>query len=57
MTAPQLALLEDEMRRMERVSVGVMQAGQGLKGSDVFAQARQKKHSNSLSGVRIILSG
>lgn len=39
-SAPQLALLEDEMRRMERVSVGIMMSGQGAKGADVFRQVR-----------------
>ncbi|CAI7769404.1 unnamed protein product [Closterium sp. NIES-53] len=33
-TSPQLALLEDEMRRMERVSVAIMQA-QSSRGADV----------------------
>ncbi len=36
---PQLTLLEDEMRRLERVNVGLMLAGQGQGGQDVFAQA------------------
>jgi hypothetical protein len=38
-TIPQLTLLEDEMRRLERVNVGIMLAGQGYGGQDVFAQA------------------
>lgn len=39
-SASQLALLEDEMRRVERVSVGTMAAGMGRKGVDVFSQAQ-----------------
>lgn len=38
-TLPQLTLLEDEMRRLERVNVGLMLAGQGHGGQDVFTQA------------------
>ncbi|GAQ89973.1 Molecular chaperone (DnaJ superfamily) [Klebsormidium nitens] len=38
-TLPQLTLLEDEMRRLERVNVGLMLAGQGHGGQDVFSQA------------------
>ncbi|XP_002994240.2 chaperone protein dnaJ C76, chloroplastic [Selaginella moellendorffii] len=38
-SAPQLALLEDEMRRVERVSVGVMLSGMGYQSADVFATA------------------
>eukprot|EP00897_Mesotaenium_endlicherianum_P005596 jgi/Mesen1/5064/ME000252S04178 len=38
-----LTLLEDEMRRIERVSVAVMLAGQGSKGADVFAQAKARE--------------
>ncbi|KAJ7565974.1 hypothetical protein O6H91_02G083500 [Diphasiastrum complanatum] len=38
-SAPQLALLEDEMRRVERVNVGMMLAGMGYQSPDVFSQA------------------
>ncbi|KAI5084259.1 hypothetical protein GOP47_0000428 [Adiantum capillus-veneris] len=38
-TAPQLSLLEDEMRRIERVNVGVMLSGMGRMSSDVFGSA------------------
>ncbi|GBG72636.1 hypothetical protein CBR_g12210 [Chara braunii] len=41
-SAAQLTLLEDEMRRMERVNVGLMLAGQGRSGADVFQSAATK---------------
>lgn len=56
-TAPQLSLLEDEMRRMERVSVGSMLAGMGgAKGGDVFGQARvrwEKRQAAVLEATRL----
>eukprot|EP00270_Netrium_digitus_P014961 TRINITY_DN5170_c0_g1_i1.p1 TRINITY_DN5170_c0_g1~~TRINITY_DN5170_c0_g1_i1.p1 ORF type:complete len:365 (+),score=86.37 TRINITY_DN5170_c0_g1_i1:118-1212(+) len=57
-TAPQLSLLEDEMRRIERVNVGVMCAGQGTKGVDVFAQASwrwEKRRSRLVERARVKL--
>ncbi|CAI5469452.1 unnamed protein product [Closterium sp. Yama58-4] len=53
-TAPQLALLEDEMRRMERVSVAIMQA-QSSRGADVFMQANsrwEKRRTRALSKAK-----
>eukprot|EP00850_Spirogloea_muscicola_P022025 SM000273S10235 [mRNA] locus=s273:90454:92963:+ [translate_table: standard] len=41
-SAQQLSLLEDEMRRVERVNVGMMLAGMGSKGVDVFGQERAR---------------
>lgn len=55
-TAPQVTLLEDEMRRMERVNVGMMLAGMGNKGGDIFAQASwrwQKRQAKALEAIRI----
>lgn len=45
-SAAQLSLLEDEMRRVERVNVGLMLAGMGGGSTDVFAMAnrRWEKH-------------
>ncbi|OAE18598.1 hypothetical protein AXG93_1923s1540 [Marchantia polymorpha subsp. ruderalis] len=37
-SAQQLTLLEDEMRRMERVNVGLMLSGMGFQSPDVFTQ-------------------
>ncbi|CAI5963988.1 unnamed protein product [Closterium sp. NIES-64] len=53
-TSPQLALLEDEMRRMERVSVAIMQA-QSSRGADVFMQANsrwEKRRNKALSKAK-----
>ncbi|KAL2651990.1 hypothetical protein R1flu_020118 [Riccia fluitans] len=41
-SAQQLTLLEDEMRRVERVNVGLMLAGMGGQSPDVFAQASRR---------------
>ncbi|CAL9097135.1 unnamed protein product [Musa acuminata var. zebrina] len=38
-SAAQLSLLEDEMRRVERVNVGLMLAGMGSSSTDVFKMA------------------
>ncbi|KAJ8484521.1 hypothetical protein OPV22_017006 [Ensete ventricosum] len=38
-SAAQLSLLEDEMRRVERVNVGLMLAGMGSSSTDVFRMA------------------
>ncbi|KAG0459570.1 hypothetical protein HPP92_022698 [Vanilla planifolia] len=38
-SAEQLSLLEDEMRRVERVNVGLMLSGMGRASTDVFAMA------------------
>lgn len=54
-SAQQLTLLEDEMRRMERVNVAMMLAGMGPKGMDVFAQAShrwEKRQLQSLARAR-----
>lgn len=40
-SAAQLSLLEDEMRRVERVNVGLMLAGMGGASIDVFAMANR----------------
>lgn len=55
-TAAQLTLLEDEMRRVERVNVGLMMAGQGYSSPDVFAQASwrwEKRQAKALDRARI----
>lgn len=55
-TAPQLSLLEDEMRRMERVNVGVMLSGMGRATSDVFASARwrwDKKQARAVESAQV----
>eukprot|EP00271_Cylindrocystis_brebissonii_P018596 TRINITY_DN5351_c0_g2_i1.p1 TRINITY_DN5351_c0_g2~~TRINITY_DN5351_c0_g2_i1.p1 ORF type:complete len:396 (+),score=60.88 TRINITY_DN5351_c0_g2_i1:309-1496(+) len=55
-TAAQLSLLEDEMRRMERVSVGTMLAGMGSKGADVFGQAQwrwRKRQAKAQETTRV----
>ncbi|KAL0917783.1 hypothetical protein M5K25_012871 [Dendrobium thyrsiflorum] len=41
-SAAQLSLLEDEMRRVERVNVGLMLAGMGSASTDVFAMANRR---------------
>ncbi|KAG9448208.1 hypothetical protein H6P81_014336 [Aristolochia fimbriata] len=41
-SAAQLSLLEDEMRRVERVNVGLMLAGMGSSGVDVFRMANSR---------------
>ncbi|KAK8938488.1 Chaperone protein dnaJ 13 [Platanthera zijinensis] len=41
-SAAQLSLLEDEMRRIERVNVGLMLSGMGGASTDVFAMARRR---------------
>lgn len=54
-SAAQLSLLEDEMRRVERVNVGVMLAGMGG-SSDVFRMASsrwEKRQSKVLEKARI----
>ncbi|XP_024364480.1 uncharacterized protein [Physcomitrium patens] len=55
-TAAQLTLLEDEMRRIERVNVGMMLAGMGSQSPDVFAQASwrwEKRQAKALERARI----
>lgn len=55
-TAPQVTLLEDEMRRIERVNVAIMLSGQGNKGADIFAQASwrwQKRQAKAMDTVRM----
>ncbi|KAG0585150.1 hypothetical protein KC19_3G262100 [Ceratodon purpureus] len=55
-TAAQLTLLEDEMRRVERVNVGMMLAGMGGQSPDVFAQASwrwEKRQAKALDRARI----
>lgn len=54
-SAQQLTLLEDEMRRMERVNVAMMLAGMGAKGNDVFAQAShrwEKRQARTVARAR-----
>lgn len=41
-SAAQLSLLEDEMRRVERVNVGLMLSGMGYESIDVFRMARKR---------------
>lgn len=41
-SAAQLSLLEDEMRRVERVNVGLMLANMGSRAPDVFSQASSR---------------
>lgn len=55
-TAAQLTLLEDEMRRIERVNVGMMMAGMGFRSPDVFSQASwrwEKRQAQALNRARI----
>eukprot|EP00850_Spirogloea_muscicola_P021824 SM000263S09811 [mRNA] locus=s263:113823:116376:- [translate_table: standard] len=57
-SAQQLSLLEDEMRRVERVNVGMMLAGMGSKGVDVFGQASwrwQRRQSRALERARVTM--
>ncbi|KAJ0986374.1 hypothetical protein J5N97_004730 [Dioscorea zingiberensis] len=54
-SAAQLSLLEDEMRRVERVNVGLMLSGMGAT-SDVFRMASsrwEKRQSKVLENVRV----
>eukprot|EP00898_Chlorokybus_atmophyticus_P007496 jgi/Chlat1/7748/Chrsp66S07214 len=51
-TAPQLKLLEDEMRRVERVNVGAMMSGMGLNGADVFSMAQDRWHKRQVDAFR-----
>ncbi|XP_020098883.1 uncharacterized protein LOC109717480 [Ananas comosus] len=55
-SAAQLSLLEDEMRRVERVNVGLMLAGMGGSSIDVFRMASsrwEKRQAKVLEKVRI----
>lgn len=55
-SAAQLSLLEDEMRRVERVNVALMLAGMGGASSDVFRMANsrwEKRQSKLLEQARI----
>ncbi|CAM6096578.1 unnamed protein product [Calypogeia fissa] len=55
-TAAQLSLLEDEMRIVERVNVGMMLAGMGYQSPDVFTQASwkwEKRQSRAIDRARI----
>ncbi|CAK9228722.1 unnamed protein product [Sphagnum troendelagicum] len=55
-TAAQLTLLEDEMRRIERVNVGMMLSGMGYQSPDVFSQASwrwEKRQAKALERARI----
>ncbi|XP_024357455.2 chaperone protein dnaJ C76, chloroplastic [Physcomitrium patens] len=55
-TAAQLTLLEDEMRRVERVNVGMMLSGMGYQSPDVFAQASwrwEKRQAKAMEQARI----
>lgn len=57
-SAAQVSLLEDEMRRMERVNVGLMLAGMGV-SADVFRMASsrwQKRQSKVLEKARVRMS-
>lgn len=55
-SAAQLSLLEDEMRRMERVNVAFMLSGMGAASSDVFRMAStrwEKRQSKILEQARL----
>eukprot|EP00250_Pteridium_aquilinum_P005577 c15649_g1_i1 orf=395-1531(-) len=55
-TAAQLSMLEDEMRRTERVNVGVMLSGMGRMSSDVFSSASrrwEKKQARAVEAAKI----
>lgn len=55
-TSPQLSLLEDEMRRIERVNVGVMLSGMGRMSADVFGLASrrwEKKQARAVEAAKI----
>ncbi|KAH7366256.1 hypothetical protein KP509_18G070000 [Ceratopteris richardii] len=57
-TAPQLSLLEDEMRRVERVNVGVMLSGMGgrMASTDVFSSASSrwdKKQARAVEAAKV----
>ncbi|XP_039115943.1 chaperone protein dnaJ C76, chloroplastic [Dioscorea cayenensis subsp. rotundata] len=56
-SAAQVSLLEDEMRRVERVNVGLMLAGMGV-ASDVFRMANsrwEKRQAKVLENVKVQL--
>ncbi|KAK9922806.1 hypothetical protein M0R45_031252 [Rubus argutus] len=58
-SAAQLSLLEDEMRRVERVNVALMLAGMGSASVDVFRTAStrwQKRQAKVLVRIDIFLS-
>ncbi|CAK9198587.1 unnamed protein product [Sphagnum troendelagicum] len=55
-TAAQLTLLEDEMRRIERVNVGMMLSGMGYRSPNVFSQASwrwEKRQAKALERARV----
>lgn len=55
-SAPQLSLLEDEMRRVERVNVALMLSGMGSAAVDVFRMASsrwQKRQSKILEKAKL----
>ncbi|BFI23703.1 ferredoxin [Marchantia polymorpha subsp. ruderalis] len=55
-SAQQLTLLEDEMRRMERVNVGLMLSGMGFQSPDVFTQASwrwEKRQAKAVERARV----
>ncbi|KAL5793590.1 hypothetical protein ACOSP7_002184 [Xanthoceras sorbifolium] len=55
-SAAQLSLLEDEMRRVERVNVALLLSGMGSAGADVFRMASsrwQKRQSKVLERAKI----
>ncbi|ERM97629.1 hypothetical protein AMTRI_Chr01g132310 [Amborella trichopoda] len=55
-SAAQLSLLEDEMRRVERVNVGLMLSGMGAMASDVFQMAStrwEKRQAKVLEKAKI----
>ncbi|KAJ6723594.1 hypothetical protein OIU74_008039 [Salix koriyanagi] len=55
-SAAQLSLLEDEMRRVERVNVALMLSGMGSAGADVFRMACsrwEKRQAKMLDQARI----
>ncbi|XP_008792330.1 chaperone protein dnaJ C76, chloroplastic [Phoenix dactylifera] len=55
-SAAQISLLEDEMRRMERVNVGLMLAGMGGSSIDVFRMASsrwQKRQTKILEKAKL----
>ncbi|KMZ61035.1 Chaperone protein dnaJ [Zostera marina] len=51
-SAAQLSLLEDEMRRVERVNVGLMLSGMGS-SSDVFGMARRRWEKRQLKALEM----
>lgn len=55
-SAAALSLLEDEMRRMERVNVGVMLSGMGSQSADVFSMASwrwEKRQAQAVERAKI----